>query len=47
MSDNRAIVPHETQDVEPMLIQCWVTVCDVGPTLNQHWVNVFCPLGGL
>ena len=24
------------RDVDSMLIQCWPTVCEVGPTLNQH-----------
>ena len=31
-------------DVDPMLVQCWSTVCDAGPTLNQHWFNVWCLL---
>ena len=25
-----------------MLIYCWATVCDAGPTINQHWVKVLC-----
>ena len=29
-----------------MLVQCWTSVCDAGPTLNQHWVSVSCLLGG-
>ena len=29
---------------EPMLIQCWHSVHDTGPTLNQHWSNVSCLL---
>ena len=24
----------------PMLFECWPTVCDVGPVLNQHSFNV-------
>ena len=28
------------QDVEPMLGQCWITVCNADPALTQHWVNV-------
>ena len=28
-----------------MLILCWCTVCDAGPTLKQHRVNVLCLLG--
>ena len=27
-----------------MLVKCWPTVCDAGPTLNQHWVSVSCLL---
>ena len=23
-------------------IKCWASVVNVGPTLFQHWVNVFC-----
>ena len=34
-----------TRIVDPMLIQCWPSVFDAGPTLNQHRVSytrVFC-----
>ena len=31
--------------VDRMLVQWWSTVYDVGPTLNQHWVNLFCVQG--
>ena len=27
-----------------MLDQCWPTVCDVSPTLVQHWVGISCLL---
>ena len=27
---------HITPNVESVLDQCWATVCDVGPTLNEH-----------
>ena len=37
---------QQTQDVESMLVQRWSTVFDVGPTLNYHWFNVLCLLGG-
>ena len=30
----------QTRVFHPMLIQCWPTVCDAGPTLIQRWVNV-------
>ena len=28
-----------------MLIWCWASVVDAGPTINQHWNNVTCLLG--
>ena len=28
-----------------MLFQCWSSVADGGPKLNQHWFNVLCLLG--
>ena len=33
---------QQTQGIDPMLIYCWTTVFDAGPTLNQHWVDAFC-----
>ena len=33
---------QQTQDVEPVLVSCWSTVRDAGPTLNQHCFNVSC-----
>ena len=30
----------QTQDVDPIPIYCRPIVFDVGPPLNQHWVNV-------
>ena len=32
---------HVTQDVDPMLFQCWASVADGGLTLKQHWINVY------
>ena len=32
-------------DVDPMLVQCWPTICDAGPTSNQHRLNASCLLG--
>ena len=32
----------ETQDIEPMMGQCWPAVYDGGPTLTHHWFNVSC-----
>ena len=31
---------QQTQDVNSMLIWCWVNVIDSGPILNQHGVNI-------
>ena len=39
------ILTQQTRDIEPMLVQCWASVVDDGPALNQHWVNVSCLLG--
>ena len=36
---------QETHDVEPILVSCWPTVSDGGPTLNQDWFNTVCLLG--
>ena len=36
---------HRTRGVEPILDQCSATVCDAGPTLNQHRVNPSCLRG--
>ena len=36
---------QRTQDVGPMLVQFWPTVCDAGPASNQHWFNASCLLG--
>ena len=36
--------PQQTRDADTTLVQCWSIVCDAGPTLNQHWVNVPCLL---
>ena len=36
---------QQTRDIEPLLIQCWASVVDGGPTLNQQWLNVACLLG--
>ena len=32
-------------DVDPMLVQCWLTICDAGPASSQHWFNASCLLG--
>ena len=38
------------QYIDLILVQCWASVVDVGPTFKQHWVNVSCllvPLPGV
>ena len=32
---------QQTRYINPMLVQCWASVKDGGPTLYQHWVNVW------
>ena len=36
----KAHCPRKTRS--PMLILCWASVIDGGPTSNQHWVNALC-----
>ena len=36
---------RQTREIDPVLVQCWASVCDAGPTLNQLRVNVPCLLG--
>ena len=36
---------QQTRDIESLLVQCWASVVDGGPTLNQQWLNVSCVLG--
>ena len=26
----------------PMLVHCWASVADAGPTMHQHWVSLSC-----
>ena len=30
---------QQTSDIHPMLTQCWASVVECGPTLNQHETN--------
>ena len=34
-----------TRDIDPVLLQCWASVCDAGPTFQQHRVNISRLLG--
>ena len=39
------VISQQTRDIVPLLVQCWSTVYDAGPTLNQQLDNVSCLLG--
>ena len=45
MSDNLLSLSHIARDAEPMLVYCWGSIVDAGPTLNQHRLSVACFLG--
>ena len=36
---------QQTRYIDPMLVQCWTSVVDGDPTLDQHWIDVSCLLG--
>ena len=36
---------QQTRNIEPVLVQCWASVADDGPTVNQHSLNVPSLLG--
>ena len=38
-------ISQRARDVHPMPIQSWPIVCDAGPALYRHWVNVSSLLG--
>ena len=42
-SDARSFAAtQQTQYIHPMLLECWTSVCDAGPTFKQHWISVSC-----
>ena len=43
--DKDIAITQQTRDIEPLLVQCWASVVDGGPALNQQWLNVSCLLG--
>ena len=43
-SDSK-VHPQQTEDVHPILVYCWCSVYNAGPTINRHWVNVLCLFG--
>ena len=38
---------YQTRYVDSILVECRYIVCDVGPTLNQYYVNVSCLFAGI
>ena len=36
---------QQTREINPMLVQCWASIVDGGPTLYQHWLDASCLLG--
>ena len=32
--------PQQTRDIALVFFQCWASVAEDGPTLNQHMLNV-------
>ena len=40
------ICTQQTRDIQPMLVQCWASVADAGPTLNRRRLTVSYLLGG-
>ena len=39
------VTTEQTRDVHPTFVQCWASVADSGPMLDQLCVNVSCLLG--
>ena len=39
------LATQQTRYSNPLLVQCWASVVDGGPTLDQHWFDVSCLLG--
>ena len=40
-----SLISQLARGFHPLLVQCWATVVDGGPTLNQQWDNASCLLG--
>ena len=38
-----ALCQHWVKTSNPMLVYCWASVCDAGPTSHQHCFDVSCP----
>ena len=46
-SQYTSLLTQQTRYIVPLLVQCWASILDGGPRLNQHWDNVSCLLGRL
>ena len=33
---------QQAYDIHPMLVECWASVADGGPTLKKDWGNIWC-----
>ena len=42
---NHLVQSQQKQDINPLFVECWSTVYDAGPALNQRWVKLSCLLG--
>ena len=40
-----SLATQQTRYINPLLVQCWTSVVDGGPTMDQHWFDVSCLLG--
>ena len=38
-------MPQQTPDVDPVSVECWAPVYDIGSTFNQHSLSISCSLG--
>ena len=34
-------IPQQTRNADPILVYCWASVGDNGPTLNQYWSSAY------
>ena len=40
--DHNVLIVQQVRNIDSMLVKCWASVEDDGPTFNQLWVDVFC-----
>ena len=34
------LLSQQKHDIRPILVECWSSVCNAGPTFNQHWDDI-------